>query len=178
MPGRRLRLRTTTAATTAATPPDYEQALAGAPAPLAALHAQANELLDGGAGGLRAPPRGAARLSGRRQQVGLVVRAVPASSSRSSSASRPSCGKRVAFLGVDSEDSEDAAASSSASSRSPIPSFFDPDQEIAAVIKATLGFPTTAFYDRGGELVYTKQGGYAEPGGAGGRHPRATRCGR
>jgi thiol-disulfide isomerase/thioredoxin len=30
-------------------PPDYERALAGSPAPLAALHAQANKLLPGGA---------------------------------------------------------------------------------------------------------------------------------
>ncbi|MGH2982512.1 MAG: TlpA family protein disulfide reductase, partial [Solirubrobacterales bacterium] len=43
----------------------------------------------------------------------------------------------------------------------PYPSYSDPDKEIAAVIKATLGFPSTAFYDSGGELVYTKQGGYA-----------------
>ena len=51
--------------------------LPGLPAPLAALHAQANHLLAGGAAGLPRPARRAARLSGGGQQVGVVVRALP-----------------------------------------------------------------------------------------------------
>ena len=42
----------------------------------------------------------------------------------------------------------------------PYPSYTDPDQQIAEVLKATLGFPSTAFYDRNGEQVYLRQGGY------------------
>ncbi len=43
----------------------------------------------------------------------------------------------------------------------PYPSYTDPDQQIAEQLKATLGFPSTAFYDRAGKQVYLRQGGYA-----------------
>ena len=58
--------------------------------------------------GLRETDRGAARLPGRRQRLGLLVRPLPFEF-RSSSSSRANYGKRVAFLGVDIEDSEDLA---------------------------------------------------------------------
>src|ERR687897_2912148 len=69
-------------------------------------------------------------------------------------------GNRIAFLGVVSEDSEDAARTFLGQLPLPYPSYLDPDSQIAAVIKAARAFPATAFYDRGGELVYTRQGGY------------------
>ena len=43
----------------------------------------------------------------------------------------------------------------------PYPSFFDPDSDIAQLLGRPQNFPMTAFYDRKGEMVYTKQGGYA-----------------
>ena len=58
--------------------PDYAKALAGSPPPLAALHKQANELLGGGSRRLRKADRAAARLPGRRQRLGLLVRPLPA----------------------------------------------------------------------------------------------------
>ena len=51
--------------------------LAGSPAPLAALHAQADELLAGGLAAVAGAPCSAARLPGGDQQVGLLVRALP-----------------------------------------------------------------------------------------------------
>ena len=42
----------------------------------------------------------------------------------------------------------------------PYPSYSDPSSDIAKVIKATVGFPGTAFYDRHGNLAYVRQGQY------------------
>ncbi len=69
-------------------------------------------------------------------------------------------GKRVAFLGIDSQDSDDAADTFLREEPVPYPSYTDPDEEIAESIGATLGLPDTAFYDRSGKLVYLKQGPY------------------
>ena len=52
-------------------------------------------------------------------------------------------------------------ASSSTSSRSPIRASSTPRATSPSVLGSDAHFPTTAFYDREGELVYTKQGGYA-----------------
>lgn len=139
---------------------DYEKALAGAPAPLATLHDQGNELLGGGVGAYRD------RLKALRGYPVVVNKwaswcgpcrfEFPAFQRMSAR-----FGKRVAFLGVDSDDSEDAAATFLEQYPVPYPSYSDPDQEIAEEMTATLGFPSTAFYDRSGELVYLKQGPYA-----------------
>jgi cytochrome c biogenesis protein CcmG, thiol:disulfide interchange protein DsbE len=140
-------------------PPDYDQALAGAPKPLAELHGQANRLLEGGADAFKQ------RLT--------ALRGYPVVVNKWASWCGPcrfefpffqrlsaKLGKRVAFLGVDSDDSEDAARTFLEEFPVPYPSYSDPDQDVAAQFKATLGFPSTAFYSSSGELVYTKQGGY------------------
>lgn len=71
-------------------------------------------------------------------------------------------GKRVAFLGVDKQDSDAAASTFLREEPVPYPSYTDPDEAIAESIGADLGLPDTAFYDRRGELVYLKQGPYSE----------------
>ena len=43
----------------------------------------------------------------------------------------------------------------------PYPSYLDPDSDIAELLGLARNFPTTTFYDREGERVYTKPGGYA-----------------
>jgi cytochrome c biogenesis protein CcmG, thiol:disulfide interchange protein DsbE len=141
-------------------PPDYERALAGAPRPLEKLYAQPNELL---AGGTDAFQRRLAELRGY-----PVVVNKWASWCGPCRAEFPffqrltvKLGKRVAFLGVDSEDSDDAARTFLGEFPVAYPSYTDPDQKIAELLKATLGFPSTAFYDSSGKLAYTKQGGYA-----------------
>ena len=90
-------------------------------APLAALHGEANELLPGGNDAYE--QRIAALAATRSSPTSGPPGAGPAaSSSRSCRSSRPRYGKRVAFLGVDTEDSEAARrATSSTRTRSPTP---------------------------------------------------------
>lgn len=67
----------------------------------------------------------------------------------------------VAFLGVNSEDDRDAAETFLEEYWVPYPHYFDPDTEVARLFKGGRAWPTTAFYDAKGNLVYTKLGGYA-----------------
>lgn len=139
--------------------PDYAKALAGSPAPLAALHRQANELLPGGRDAYEA------RLAALRGYPAVVnVWASWCGPCRFEfphfQRAAAHYGKRVAFLGIDSQDSDDAAATFLAEAPVPYPSYTDPDKEIGDSLGASLGLPDTAFYDRGGKLVYLKQGPY------------------
>jgi len=141
--------------------PNYEKALAGAPAPLAALHGQANELLPGG---VDAYEKRIAELRGYPVVVnvwaswcGPCREEFPVLQDLSAR-----YGKKVAFVGIDKEDAEDAAATFLREEPVPYPSYSDPDGDIADSIGASRGVPDTAFYDSSGELVYLKQGPYAE----------------
>lgn len=142
-------------------PPDYKSALAGSPPPLAALHAQANELLPGG---LEAYEQRIAALRGY-----PVVANVWASWCGPCRFEFPVLqelsaryGKRVAFLGVDSEDDDAAATTFLEEEPVPYPSYTDSDKEILDSLGGRGGLPDTAFYDREGELVYLKQGPYTD----------------
>jgi thiol-disulfide isomerase/thioredoxin len=141
--------------------PDYAKALAGSPGPLAALHRQANRLLPGGKDAYEA------RIAGLRGYPAVVnVWASWCGPCRfefphfQQAAAR--FGKRVAFLGVDSQDSDDAAATFLEEAPVPYPSYTDPDQDLADALGASLGKPDTAFYNRDGKLVYLKQGPYSD----------------
>jgi thiol-disulfide isomerase/thioredoxin len=141
--------------------PDYAGALAGSPAPLAALHAQGDELLPGGTGAFQ---RRLARLRGYpvvvnvwaswcgpcRAEFGILQRL----------AARH--GKRVAFLGVDSQDSDDVAATFLEEAPVPYPSYTDPHREIAESLDAAGGLPSTVFIDASGQPVYRKIGPYSD----------------
>lgn len=145
----------------AAPPPERTaRALEGSPPPLARLHAQSNRLLGGG------PTAFKRRL--------VELRGYPVVVNKWASwcgpcrAEFPFFGSQakgrfgeVAFLGVNSEDNEADAAGFL--TRFPVgyPSYSDPDSEVAQVFNGVTAFPTTAFYDSDGELVYVKQGGYA-----------------
>ena len=117
--------------------PTTSEALAGAPAPLAALHRQANELL---AGGSDAYEKRIEALRGYPVVVNVWASwcgpcrfEFPALQQLSAK-----YGKRVAFLGVDSQDSEDAARTFLSEAPVPYPSYSDPDEEI----KESLGSPS------------------------------------
>jgi len=139
--------------------PDYASALAGSPARLAALHRQANRLLPGGKDAYEG------RIAALRGYPAVVnVWASWCGPCRFEfphfQQAAADYGKRVAFLGVDSQDSDDAAGTFLEEAPVPYPSYTDPDKDIADSLGATLGLPDTAFYDRGGKLVYLKQGPY------------------
>jgi thiol-disulfide isomerase/thioredoxin len=133
--------------------------LAGAPAPLAALHAQANELLPGG------PDAFDARLRELRGHPVVVNKW--ASWCGPCRAEFPifqqlatARGKEVAFLGVNARDKRPAAERFSARYPVPYPSYEDPDEAIARALKAPSNFPVTLFVDARGKTVFTHQGGY------------------
>jgi thiol-disulfide isomerase/thioredoxin len=143
-------------------PPNYAKALAGAPAPLAALHKQANELLPGGT---EAYEERIAELRGYPVVVNVWASWCGPCRFEFPVLQKLSAryGKKVAFLGVNAEDSEDAAATYLREEPVPYPSYSDPDKDIMDALGATFGgVPDTAFYDSTGELVFLKQGPYED----------------
>lgn len=139
---------------------DSELTLAGAPEPLAALHEQGNELLGGGAEAFR---ERLAELKGYPIVVnkwaswcGPCRAEFPFFQSQALER-----GKEIAFIGVNSADNREDAQRFLEEFPVPYPHYEDPDSEVAAVFKGVQAFPSTAFYDADGELVYLKQGGYA-----------------
>jgi cytochrome c biogenesis protein CcmG, thiol:disulfide interchange protein DsbE len=140
--------------------PDYAKALAESPAPLAALHKQANELLPGGTG---AYEERIAQLRGYPVVVNVWASWCGPCRDEFPVLQKLSAryGKKVAFLGVNSEDSDDAAATFLREEPVPYPSYTDPDKEIFNSLGG-IGFPDTAYYDKSGELVYLKQGQYRD----------------
>jgi cytochrome c biogenesis protein CcmG, thiol:disulfide interchange protein DsbE len=142
--------------------PDYGKALAGSPPPLAALHAQADQLLAGGTG---AYERRLAALRGYPIVVNVWASWCGPCRFEFPTLQKLSAahGKKVAFLGVNSQDSNDAAHTFLGEAPVPYPSYTDPDKAIASSLGATLGLPDTAFYNRRGKLVFLKQGPYTSP---------------
>lgn len=140
--------------------PDYAKALAGSPPPLAALHRQANQLLSGGD---RAYERRIAELRGYPIVVSVWASWCANCLSEFPILQKLSAryGKRVAFLGVDSLDSDAAARTFLGEDPVSYPIYGDPQKGIAESLGVTVGIPDTAFYDRAGKLVYLKQGPYS-----------------
>ncbi len=137
---------------------DYEQALADAPPALAALYADGDQIIDGGLAEFDAQLE---KLNGHP----VVVNAwaswcgpcrLEFPDFQAVSAER---GDEVAFLGVNVDDSTDAANEFLSELPLPYPSITDPDSEVKDEL-GLRGLPGTAFYDSGGELVYVKQGPY------------------
>jgi cytochrome c biogenesis protein CcmG/thiol:disulfide interchange protein DsbE len=141
--------------------PDYAKALAGAPPALAALHRQADRLLPGGAD---AYEKRIAALRGYPVVVNVWASWCGGCRFEFPTLQKLSAryGKRVAFLGVNSQDSDAAAKTFLGEDPVPYPSYSDPDKSLAESLGVTLGIPDTAFYNRDGELVYLKQGPYSE----------------
>jgi cytochrome c biogenesis protein CcmG/thiol:disulfide interchange protein DsbE len=141
--------------------PDYAKALAGSPAPLAALHAEADRLLPGGADAFE---RRIAALKGYPVVVNMWASWCGPCRFEFPTLQKLSAryGKRVAFLGVNSQDSNDAASTFLEEAPVPYPSYTDPGTGLIESLGGRGGLPDTAFYDRSGKLVYLKQGPYTE----------------
>jgi len=140
--------------------PDYAKALASAPAPLAALYRQGNRLLPGGT---EAFERRLATLRGYPAVVNVWASWCGPCRFEFPILQKLSAryGKRVAFLGVNSQDSDAGAKTFLEEAPVPYPSYTDGDQGIADSIGAR-GLPDTAFYDRAGSLCYLKIGTFAK----------------
>jgi len=142
-------------------PAEARKALAGSPAPLAALHRQAAELLDGGADAYEAR---LAALRGRPVVVNAWAswcdpceREMPLFQQAA-----VRYGRRVAFLGVNPDDARPKAEAFLREHWVPYPSYEDPDEDIAKKIGVRTGLPTTVFYDRSGEVAFVHQGQYRD----------------
>jgi cytochrome c biogenesis protein CcmG, thiol:disulfide interchange protein DsbE len=138
---------------------EAREALAGAPPALAALHAQAGDVLGGGRAAFERRLR--------------ALRGHPVVVSKWASWCAPcrsewpvwqrvsvTLGKRVAFLGLDARDP--TAKARKYLRRHPVsyPSYADPRERISAAIPAPEGFPITSFFDRRGRLTYQHAGPY------------------
>lgn len=137
-------------------------ALGGSPAPLAALHVQADELLPGGARALR---RRLAALKGYPAVVNVWASWCGPCRFEMPMFQRValSRGRDVAFLGVDLRDDREAAQRFLRTVPLSYPSYEDPDGKIYNDY-ALAGVPSTIFYDAAGRKAFTHQGPYSSIG--------------
>jgi thiol-disulfide isomerase/thioredoxin len=136
-----------------------QQALAGSPQPLAALHGQAGKLLGSGLMARIRALRGypivvnawASWCAPCRQEFGLLA----------SSAAR--FGRRVAFLGADTGDSGGDASSFLSAHAVSYPSYQTTIPGLSP-LASIAGLPTTIFIDRAGKVAYVHTGQYVAQG--------------
>jgi cytochrome c biogenesis protein CcmG, thiol:disulfide interchange protein DsbE len=134
------------------------QPLTGAPPQLAEIRGQANQLLDGGKDAfdqrLEALKGTPVVVNDWASWCGPCRFEFPFLQSQASKHA-----KDVAFLGVDTDDSDASAKTFLGELPLPYPSYSDPDKSIRQELHG-IGYPATVFYDRAGNMVYSHQGQY------------------
>jgi cytochrome c biogenesis protein CcmG, thiol:disulfide interchange protein DsbE len=135
-------------------------AFKGSPPPLAALHAQANQVLSGG------PPAFKARLEELRGYPVVVNKWAswcgPCKSEFPAfQKAAVDFGRRVAFVGVNGHGDTTSEATSFLK-QFPVtyPSYEDPNESIARTIQAVQFDPMTVFLDRQGKVAFVHAGAY------------------
>ncbi len=129
------------------------------PAPLARIHAQANELLGGGPKAFKARLHS---LRGFPVVVNMWASWCEPCQSEFPTYQRASVlfGRRVAFIGLDAKDQNGNATTFLHQFPVTYPSYTDPNGSIASAINAYPGYPQSFFFDRTGKEVYDKAGPY------------------
>jgi cytochrome c biogenesis protein CcmG, thiol:disulfide interchange protein DsbE len=143
---------------TALSTSEITQRLDGAPAPLAALHRQANRILPGARKGLRSR---LAELRGHPAVVNIWAAWCGPCRAEMPVMQRVSLdmGKQVAFVGVDMKDNRAAATTFLRKIPVTYPSYDDPSGQVYNAEKL-VGVPSTLFFDKNGRQTYVHQGPY------------------
>ncbi len=134
-------------------------ALAGSPKALASLHAQRNQLLPGGTAAFQARLKA---LRGHPVVVNEWASWCEPCQTEFPVFQRVSVrdGRQVAFIGLDSRDTNPAADAFLHRFPLSYPSYVDPSQRIGNQLKAVGGVPQTVYINRKGEQVFDHAGPY------------------
>jgi cytochrome c biogenesis protein CcmG, thiol:disulfide interchange protein DsbE len=143
---------------TTLTQAQIRERLGGAPAPLAAIHRQANQILPGARKGLTTR---LATLRGHPAVVNIWAAWCGPCRAEMPVMQRVSLdlGKQVAFLGVDLKDNREAATTFLAKIPVTYPSYDDPSGQVYNA-ERLVGVPSTLFFDRDGKQTFVHQGPY------------------